>query len=221
MKPKAVYFYIRGKTRAEAQREKLQAEFPQGQAVIDTRPPEMLERLIAGAGPGDLIAVTSIEAIPEITAEDYIKLCSAGAGLHIQQQPCLDSAIFAPEIAQPQGGEVNRQSKRTAARIIERQLAAERDRQQQQRAKEKAGRDAAKAEGRPGGRRAGEPQTTRKEIALQGKIRELMAQGLTGPQMLEKLNASADGPHISHNTLYKYMRTLKAQEAGGDQTGEP
>ena len=44
-------------------------------------------------------------------------------------------------------------------------------------------------------------------------IRSLLAQELSGPQMLEKLNDNPDGFYISLNTLYKYVKELKAQDA--------
>lgn len=199
------YLYMRGRAK-EAQQAKLLEEYPQGETVIDRRPPETLERLIAEAGPGDLIAAVNIYDLPGISVETYKAICGRGAGLHFQQQPHLDSAVFSRSLA----GEPAEAA--TAAAILQRQLDIEAERQAQQRAKEKAGRGAAAAAGRKGGRRAGERQTTKKEIFMKEAIRGLMAQGMSGPQMLEILNAEPGQMHISHNTLYKYMRELKAQD---------
>lgn len=201
-----VYLYIRGQRR-ELQQKQLQAEFPQGIVVIDKRPPAMLEKLIATAGPEDLIAAAGLEAIPEIKAEDYIALCSRGAGLHLQRQPFLDSAIFAPEI---NGGDGIQQA---AQAIIERQLAAASRAQAQQREKEKAGRAAAAAEGRRGGRKPGAHPITRKEIYLKQQIAYYQQQGLKPGRILAAINEDSSSEYtITHNTLYKYMRELKAQE---------
>ena len=196
------YLYIRGQAK-EAQRAKLQEEFPQGETVIDRRPPETLERLIAQAGPGDLIAAVNIYDLPGITAETYKTICGKGAGLHFQQQPHLDSAVFSSSLA----GDATEAA--TAAAILQRQLDIEAARQAQQRAKEKAGRAEAEAAGRIGGRRRGEKQTTKKELYMKEAIRDLMAQGMTARQMLEKLNENPGEMHISHNTLYKYLRQIK------------
>ena len=199
------YLYMRGQAK-ESQRAKLQEEFPAGEIVIDRNPPETLERLIKEAGPGDLIAAVNIYDMPEITVKTYITICGNGAGLHFQQQPHLDSAVFCRSLA----GEPAEAA--TAAAILQRQLDIEAARQAQQRAKEKAGRGAAAAAGRKGGRKAGEKQTTRKEIYMKEAIRSLLAQELSGPQMLEKLNDNPDGFYISLNTLYKYVKELKAQD---------
>ena len=214
------YLYMRGQAK-ESQRAKLQEEFPAGEIVIDRNPPETLERLIAEAGPGDLIATVNFNDMPEVSVEDYITLCRNGAGLHFQQQPHLDSAVFCRSLA----GEPAEAA--TAAAILQRQLDIEAARQAQQRAKEKAGRGAAAAAGRKGGRRPGEKQTTKKEIYMKEAIGNLMKQGLNGVQMLERLNDNPDGFYISLNTLYKYIKELKAQDvqeaeeaqAGDDQTG--
>ena len=199
------YLYMRGQAK-ESQRAKLQEEFPQGETVIDRNPPESLQKLIAEAGPGDLIAAVNIYDLPGITAETYKTICSQGAGLHFQQQPHLDSAVFCGSFA----GDPTEAA--TAAAILQKQLDIEAARQAQQRAKEKAGRSAAEAAGRKGGRRAGEKQTTKKEIIMKEAIRGLMAQGMTGLQMQKKLNENPEGMHISLNTLYKYINELKAEE---------
>ena len=201
-----IFLYMRGQAKT-AQREKLQAEFPQGETVIDRRPPGALERLISDAGPGDLIAAANIYDMPELTAETYKTICSKGAGLHFQQQPHLNSAVFSSCLAGPEPEAA------AAVAILQRQLNIEAERQAEQREKEKTGRKAAAAEGRPGGRRPGEPQSLKKEQPLKVKIRELMAQGLSGPQMLDKINADPDGLRISINTLYKYKKQIEAQDA--------
>ena len=199
------YLYIRGQGKA-AQRARLQALFPTGEEIIDRRPPEMLEQLIAAAGPGDLIAADTIAAIPEITAETYRTICGKGAALYFAQQPYLDSEVFGAFLTCDQ-------TQPTAAAILQRQISAERKRREQQREKEKAGLDAAAAAGRRGGRRAGEKQTSRKEYPIKEAMRALMAQGVTGPELLERVNAEAGGLHISRNTFYKYRRELKEQDA--------
>ncbi len=225
------FLYIRGRGQ-EAQREALQAEFPQGEVYIDRKPPEVLETLKAGAGRGDLIAVCSLEAIPEITAEDYIALSQRGAGLYIQQQPYLNSVIFAPEVTSIEAGHGSRATERTAARIIERQLAAERTRLTAR----KEGRSAAiKAGQERTGNRGGHSTGTRpagvaaqKEARIKEFIRELLAEGQTTAQIANRLQSEAGELHATRNTVYKYMKTLKPQEAqetetatGSDQTGAP
>lgn len=201
-----VFLYMRGQAKT-AQREKLQAEFPQGETIIDRQPPAALERIISEAGPGDLIAAVNVYDMPELTAETYKTLCSRGAGLHFQQQPHLDSTVFSSTLAGPAPEAA------AAVTILQRQLNIEAERQAEQREKEKTGRRAAAAEGRKGGRRPGEPQSLKKEQPLKAIIRDLMAQGLSGPQMLDKINADPDGPHISINTIYKYKKQLEAQDA--------
>lgn len=198
------YLYICGQGKA-AQRERLQAAFPAGEEIIDRRPPEMLEQLIAAAGPGDLIAADNITAIPEITAETYSAICGKGAALCFMQQPYLNSEIFSAYLTSGNG-------KPVAAAILQRQIEAAAAQQAQQRARVKAGLDAAAAESRKGGRRAGEKQTNRKELYMKETMRALMAQGVTGPELLEKINEGAGELQISRNTFYKYRRELKAQE---------
>ena len=211
-----VYLYIRGRGQ-EVQRAALQAEFPGGDVRIDRKPPEMLEALKAGAGTDDLIAVCSLDAIPEISAEDYIALSQRGAGLYIQQQPFLNSSIFAPEITSLEAGGGSRQTEQAAARIIERQLAAERTRITTQ----KEGRSAAiKAGQKKTGNRGGYSTGSRpagvaaqKEARIKEYIRELIKQGQTTAQIANRLQAEAGELHATRNTAYKYIKTLKAHEA--------
>ncbi len=201
-----MYLYIRGQAK-EAQRAKLKAEFPQGELVIDRKPPEALERLITEAGRGDLIAAVNVYDMPGITAETYKALCCNGSGLHFQQQPHLDSSVFNDSLS----GEATEAA--TATAILQRQLDIEAERQAQQRAKETTGRTIAKAEGRKGGRRAGEKQTTRKEVYMKERIQMYLAQGLNSKQILDALNDDSKSEmKISHNTFYKYLREIKEQE---------
>ena len=218
------FLYIRGRGQ-EAQRAALQAEFPAGEICIEPtrggipgaeRQADLLNSLIANAGRGDLIAATSLEAMPEINADVYITLCSKGASLHIQQQPCLDSEIFSPEITSPEAGHGSRQTERTAARIIERQLAAERSRI----AAQKEGRSAAiKAGQERTGNRGGHSTGSRpagvaaeKEVRIKAYILDLVAQGQTQAQIVKTLEEETGELHLARNTAYKYMKTLQAQE---------
>ena len=68
------YLYMRGRAK-EAQQAKLLEEYPQGETVIDRRPPETLERLIAEAGPGDLIAAVNIYDLPGIRSAAGARAC--------------------------------------------------------------------------------------------------------------------------------------------------
>ena len=199
-----VYLYIRGQGK-RAQLDRLLKEYPRGETVEDKHPPEELERIITEAGPGDLIAADNIAAIPEITAETYKNVCSRGAGLYFLQQPYLSSEIFSVYFAAEAAQE-------TALHILQRQINAETARQRRQRDREKAGLDAAAAAGRKGGRRAGEKQTSKKEQPMKDVMRELIAQGIDGPEMFERLNSTLPGMSISRNTFYKYRKQLKNQE---------
>lgn len=219
------FLYIRGKGQ-EAQRAALQAEFPAGEICIEPtrggipnadRQANMLNSLIKQAGRGDLIAATSLEAMPEISADDYITLCSNGAGLHIQQQPCLDSAIFSPEITSPEAGHGSRQTERTAARIIERQLAAERNRI----ATQKEGRSAAikagqERTGNRGGHSTGSRPTgvaAEKEARIKAYILDLVAQGKTQAQIVKTLEEETGEKHLARGTAYKYLKEIHTEEA--------
>ncbi len=218
------YLYIRGRGQ-EAQRTALQAEYPEGEVCIEEtrggapgsdRQADVLNDLIARAGRGDLIAVTSLEALPDITADIYITLCSKGAGLRIQQQPSLDSCIFSPEITDQAAGRANRQTERTAARIIERQLAAERGRI----ASQKSGRSAAikagqERTGNHGGHGTGSRPAgvaAEKEARAKALILDLMAQGKTPAEIVNTLEKGTGEKHLSRNTVYKYLKALQAQE---------
>lgn len=199
-----VYLYTRGAGK-RAQLTRLLKEYPRGEPVEDKRPPAALEHLIAEAGPGDLIAADNIAAIPEITAETYKTVCNRGACLYFLQQPYLSSEIFSVYFTAEAAQE-------TALQILQRQINAEAARQRRQRDREKAGLDAAAAAGRKGGRRAGEKQTSKKEAPIKEAMRALMAQGVTGPELLERVNAEAGGLHISRNTFYKYRRQIKDED---------
>lgn len=200
-----VSLYIRGQGKS-AQRARLQALFPSGEEVIDSKPPQMLEQLIAEAGPGDVIAADTITAIPEITAETFKTVCGKGAALCFAQQPYLQSEIFRVFLADDL-------TQAAAAAILQKQIDAAGTIRAQLREKEKAGLNAAAAAGRKGGRRPGEKQITRKEIRAKAAIRALMAQGLTGPELMERVNADAGDLRITRNTFYKYVRELKAEDA--------
>ena len=201
-----IYLYIRGQAK-EAQRAKLKAEFPQGELVIDRKPPEALERLITEAGQGDLIAAVNVYDMPGISAETYKALCCNGSGFHFQQQPHLDSSVFNGSLS----GEATEAA--TASTILQRQLDIEAERQAQQRAKETTGRTIAKAAGRNGGRRPGEKQITKKEIYMKDRIRVYLNQGLNSKQILEALNDDSKSEmKISKNTFYKYLREINTEE---------
>ncbi len=204
-----VYLYISGTNKA-AQRGRLQAEFPNGEEVNDLRPPEMLDKLIAEAGPGDIIAADNIAALP-ITVDTYRTVCSKGAELYFIQQPFLYSGIFSPYLT---GDE-----QAAASAILNLQIEAVADQRTHQRQRERAGLESAAAAGRKGGRRAGEPQTSRKELYMKEAMKKLMAQGVTGQELMERLNDGAGELRISRNTFYKYRRELKAQEPQETLTG--
>lgn len=222
-----IFLYIRGRGQ-EAQREALQATFPDGKVYIEStrggipkadREPEELQKLISEAGRGDLIAVTSLDAIPKITAAEYMAIIEKGAELYILQQPYLNSAIYAPEMN-------SAETKEAAARILTRQLEAEAQRMATQAVKrsnaiKRGFEETGNRGGRPGSKPAG--TSAQKEARIKEFILEQMEQGKTTAQIVKRLKDETGAMHVTGNTAYKYIRALQAQDAQEAQpeTGAP
>ncbi len=198
------YLYQRAIVK-KAQLLKLQAEYPEGEPIIDRKPPQALEQLIAEMGPDDLLAAVNIYDLPELTAETYNTICSHGAALHFLQQPYLNSEVFRSQLAG------NPTEAATAANILQAQLDITAAQQAQLRKKETIGRIAAAAEGRIGGQKTGTKQERERTNRVKERVSELLKEGLNGQQIYDRLQEDPD-MKTSRNSIYKYIRELQAQD---------
>lgn len=209
------YLYCNAKKteHREAQRARLKAAYPDGQAILEGTGAAKWESLRDSAAAGDLIIVESLRSLPAGNpAEDCETIIKAGADIAFKKEPALDSILYRQAIAG--------RSKASAEAITEyflNQIRATRQAAETEaeahREKTRAALEAAAAAGKTPGRKAGEPQTTKKEAYMKDQIRAYQAQGLKPGQILAAINAdSSSEMRLSHNTLYKYMRELKAQD---------
>lgn len=210
-----VYLYCNAKKTEyrEAQRERLRAEYPDGQPVTEGGSAAKWERLREAAAAGDLIITESLRNIPAADlAADYEAIIAAGADIAFKKEPGFDSILYrqATEGREPAAAAAIKDYLRAQLQATAAAAGAEAE---AHRAKTRAALEAATAAGRNPGRKAGEPQSTRKEAYMKEQIKLYQAQGLKAGQILAAINAdSSNEMRISHNTLYKYMRELKAQE---------
>lgn len=197
----------------QAQRERLQAEHPDGRAIMDTGTGENWAKIREAAAPGDLIITESARNVPaEDLAADYRAIFEAGADLAFKKEPALDSILYrqalegsGPQIRAAIMGLLQAQIRATAA-AAEAEAAAHRE-------KTRAALETAAAAGRKPGRKTGERQQTRKESYMKEQIRQYQAQGLKPGQILEAINSDSNSEmRISHNTLYKYIREMQTPE---------
>lgn len=210
-----VYLYCNAKKTEyrEAQRERLRAEYPDGQPVTEGTGAAKWESLRDTAAAGDLIITESLRNIPAANlAADYEAILEAGADIAFKKEPGFDSILYRQAVAGREPA--------TAAAIMEYLLnqirataAAAEAEAEAHREKTRAALEAATAAGRNPGRKAGEPQSTRKEAYMKEQIKLYQAQGLKPGQILAAINAdSSSEMRISHNTLYKYLRQIKEQD---------
>ena len=211
-----IYLYCNAKKTEyrEAQRARLKAAHPGGQAILEGTGAAKWESLRDGAAAGDLIITESLRNIPAADlAADYEAIIEAGADIAFKKEPALDSILYRQAIA-GRGHAAAAAIKEYLQNQIRAETAAAAAETEAHREKTRAALDAATAEGRNPGRKAGEPQTTRKAAYMKEQIRAYQAQGLKPGQILAAINAdSSSEMRLSHNTLYKYMRELKAQDA--------
>ena len=210
-----VYLYCNAKKaeHREAQRARLQAAHPDGRPIIEGTGAGKWEQIRDAAKAGDLIITESARNIPaEDLAADFTAIVKAGADIAFKKEPALDSILYRQAIA-GRGKAAQAAMLEYLQNQIRATTAAAEAEAEAHRAKTRAALETAAAEGRRPGRKAGEPQETRKAVYMKEQIREYQAQGLKPAQILAAINAdSSTGMRISHNTLYKYIRELQAPE---------
>lgn len=213
-----VYIYCNAKKTEyrEAQRARLRAEYPDGQAITEGTGAAKWERLREGVTAGDLIVTESLRNIPaENLIAEYEAIIAAGADIAVKKEPGFNTMLYRQAVAgrEPAAAAAIKEYLRAQ---LEATTAAAETEAETHRAKTRAALEAATAAGRNPGRKAGEPQSTRKEAYMKEQIKLYQAQGLKAGQILAAINAdSSSDMRISLNTLYKYMRELKAAEQGG------
>lgn len=194
----------------DAQRARLKAAHPDGKALTGRKG---WETLVYTAVIGDLIITESARNIPaEDLAADCKRIIEAGADIAFKKEPALDSSLYRQatagrgKAAQAALLEYWQNQIRATAEAAQAEAEAHRE-------KTRAALETAAAEGRRPGRKAGEPQETRKAVYMKEQIREYQAQGLKPSQILAAINADSNsGMRISHNTLYKYIREMQTPE---------
>ena len=210
-----VYLYCNAKKTEyrEAQRERLRAEHPDGQPVTEGTGPEKWERLRDNAAAGDLIITESLRNIPAADlAADYEAIIQAGANIAFKKEPALDSMLYRQAVEGRGPAEAAAIMAYLKMQLQAAATAAGAE-AEAHRAKTRAALEGATAAGRNPGRKAGEPQATRKAAYMKEKIRQYQAQGLKAGEILTAINTDSDSEmRISHNTLYKYMRELKTKD---------
>lgn len=217
-----VYLYCNAKKTEyrEAQRERLRAEHPDGRPVTEGTSAAKWAALRDSAAAGDLIIAESLRNIPAADlAADYEAIIEAGADIAFKKEPGFDSTIYRQAVAgrEPAAAAAIKEYLKMQLQATAAAAGAEAEAHI---AKTRAALEAARAAGRNPGRKAGEPQSTRKEAYMKEQIKLYQAQGLKAGQILAAINAdSSSDMRISHNTLYKYMRELKAQEPQEEQAG--
>ncbi len=197
----------------QAQRARLTAAHPDGKPIMENGSGEQWAKLRAAATKGDLIITESARNIPAADlAADYRAIIEAGADIAFKKEPALDSCIYRACIIN-----VNDTIREKLLFFLLAQIKATAEAAAAEatahREKTRAALDAAAAEGRRPGRKAGEPQETRKAAYMKEQIREYQAQGLKPAQILAAINAdTGSAMRISRNTLYKYIRELNTPE---------
>ena len=197
----------------QAQRERLTAAHPDGKPIIEGAAAEKWEQMRAAAKAGDLIIAESARNIPAADlAADYTAIIAAGADIAFKKEPALDSILYRQAIAgkgkaaQAALLEYLQAQIRATTTAAEAEAAAHRE-------KTRAALETAAAAGHKPGRKAGEPQETRKAAYMKERIRDYQAQGLKPGQILAAINADGSTEmRLSHNTLYKYIREINAAE---------
>ena len=197
----------------QAQRERLTAAHPDGKPIMENGSGEQWAKLRAAATKGDLIITESARNIPAADlAAEYFAIVSAGADIAFKKEPALDSILYRRAVASQGTGK-----KAAIMELLQMQIAATvaaaRAESEAHREKTRAALESAAAAGHKPGRKAGEPQETRKAVYMKEQIREYQAQGLKPAQILAAINAdTGSAMRISRNTLYKYIRELQAPE---------
>ena len=197
----------------QAQRERLTAAHPDGKPIMENGSGEQWAKLRAAATKGDLIITESARNIPAADlAADYRAIVEAGADIAFKKEPALDSILYRQAIA-GRGKAAQAAMLEYLQNQIRATTAAAEAEAEAHRAKTRAALETAAAEGRRPGRKAGEPQETRKAAYMKEQIREYQAQGLKPAQILAAINAdTGSAMRISRNTLYKYIRELNTPE---------